>query len=99
MTSIQTMTADIVTNFVGVDDGRIIRAFGQEAHVLVSSEETGDAFCVLRVFASASNVTPPHLHRTTVSPGQSRLPPPITKRVRMKRHNYSFQALKICEHI
>jgi quercetin dioxygenase-like cupin family protein len=65
MTSIQTMTGDIATNFVGVDNGRIIRAFGQEAHVLVSSEETGDAFCVLRVSASAGNVTPPHLHRTT----------------------------------
>jgi quercetin dioxygenase-like cupin family protein len=43
----------------------VIRAFGQEAHVLVSSEETGDAFCVLRVFATAGNVTPPHLHRAT----------------------------------
>ena len=45
--------------------GRVIRAFGQEAHVLVSSEQTGDAFCVLRFFIPPANVTPPHLHRAT----------------------------------
>jgi quercetin dioxygenase-like cupin family protein len=44
---------------------RVIRAFGQEAHILVSSEQTGNAFCVLRISASPGNVTPPHLHRTT----------------------------------
>ena len=50
----------------GADDGgRVIRAFGQEAHVLVSSRQTNDAFCVLRIFASPANVTPPHLHRAT----------------------------------
>jgi quercetin dioxygenase-like cupin family protein len=59
------MADNVVANSVGTDNRRIIRAFGQEAHVLVSSEETGDAFCVLRVFASAGNATPPHLHRTT----------------------------------
>ena len=48
-----------------VDNGRVIRAFGQEAHVLVSSEQTGDAFCMLRFFIAPGNVTPPHLHRTT----------------------------------
>ena len=47
------------------DNGRVIRAFGQEAHVLVSSEQTGDAFCVLRFFIPPGNVTPPHLHRAT----------------------------------
>jgi len=61
----ETMIDNILTKSVGTDNSRIIRAFGQEAHVLVSSEETGDAFCVLRVFASSGNVTPPHLHRTT----------------------------------
>ena len=59
------MTDDNATNPVGADNRRIIRAFGQEAHVLVSSEETGDAFCILRVFAAAGNVTPPHVHRAT----------------------------------
>jgi mannose-6-phosphate isomerase-like protein (cupin superfamily) len=44
---------------------RVIRAFGQEAHVLVSSQETGDAFCILRISASPGNVTPPHVHRET----------------------------------
>jgi len=47
------------------DSGRVIRAFGQEAHVLVSSEQAADAFCVLRVFFPPGNVTPPHLHRVT----------------------------------
>ncbi len=51
----ETMTGDIATNSVGVDNSRIIRAFGQEAHVLVSSEQTDPP----------GNVTPPHLHRTT----------------------------------
>jgi hypothetical protein len=32
------------------DNDRVIRAFGQEAHVLVSSEQTGDAFWVLQFF-------------------------------------------------
>jgi quercetin dioxygenase-like cupin family protein len=49
----------------GVDNGRVIHAFGQEAHVLVSSEQTGNAFCVLRVSFPPGNVTPPHLHRAT----------------------------------
>jgi len=31
--------------------------------VLVSSQETGDAFCVLRISASPGNVT--HVHRET----------------------------------
>ena len=48
-----------------VDNGRAIRAFGQEAHVLVGSEQTGDAFTVLRFFMPPGNVTPPHLHRAT----------------------------------
>jgi quercetin dioxygenase-like cupin family protein len=47
------------------DNGRVIRAFGQEARVLVSSEQTRDAFCVLRFFIPPGNVTPPHLHRAT----------------------------------
>src|SRR6516225_4544447 len=47
------------------DNGRVIRAFGQEAQVLVSSEQTGDAFCLLRFFIPPGNVTPPHLHRAT----------------------------------
>jgi mannose-6-phosphate isomerase-like protein (cupin superfamily) len=44
---------------------RVIRAFGQEGHVLVSSQETGNAFCILRIFASPNSVTPPHVHRET----------------------------------
>jgi quercetin dioxygenase-like cupin family protein len=43
----------------------VLAAFGQEAHVLVSSAQTGDAFCVLRFFIPPGNVTPPHLHRAT----------------------------------
>jgi quercetin dioxygenase-like cupin family protein len=46
-------------------NGRVMRAFGQEAQVLVSSEQTEDAFCVLRFFIPPGNVTPPHLHRAT----------------------------------
>ena len=48
-----------------VDNDGVLRSFGQEAHVLVSSEQTGDAFCVLRFFASPGNVTPPHVHHAT----------------------------------
>ena len=59
------MIDNIATNPVGVDNSRVIRAFGQEAHVLVSSEQTDGAFCVLRISASPANVTPPHLHRAT----------------------------------
>jgi quercetin dioxygenase-like cupin family protein len=65
MTISETMTDNILTNSVGVDNSRVIRAFGQEAHVLVSSEQTGDAFCVLRFTVAPGNITPPHLHRTT----------------------------------
>jgi quercetin dioxygenase-like cupin family protein len=61
----ETMIENIATNAAGVDNNRVIRAFGQEAHVLVSSEQTGDAFSVLRISASPANVTPPHLHRAT----------------------------------
>jgi hypothetical protein len=61
----ETMIEHIATNSIGVDNSRVIRAFGQEAHVLVSSEQTGGAFCVLRISASPANVTPPHLHRAT----------------------------------
>jgi mannose-6-phosphate isomerase-like protein (cupin superfamily) len=49
----------------GAGEGRVIRAFGQEAHVLVSSQETGDALCILRISASPGNVTPAHVHRET----------------------------------
>jgi quercetin dioxygenase-like cupin family protein len=59
------MSEKIETKALGVDNGRAIRAFGQEAHVLVSSEQTGDAFSVLRFFMPPGNVTPPHLHRAT----------------------------------
>jgi quercetin dioxygenase-like cupin family protein len=59
------MNENIETKSLGVDSGRVIRAFGQEAHVLVSSEQTADAFCVLRFFIPPGNVTPPHLHRAT----------------------------------
>jgi mannose-6-phosphate isomerase-like protein (cupin superfamily) len=59
----EAMTVNIGTG--GVDNNRVIRAFGQRAHVLVSSEQTGDAFCMLRISASPANVTPPHLHRAT----------------------------------
>ena len=42
---------------------RILRAFGQEAHVLISSEQTGDAFCLLRFFAGPENTAPAHMHQ------------------------------------
>jgi mannose-6-phosphate isomerase-like protein (cupin superfamily) len=44
---------------------RVIRAFGQEGHVLVSSQETSEAFCILRIFAPPNSITPPHVHRET----------------------------------
>ena len=59
------MSENIETKSLGVDNGCMLRAFGQEAHVLVSSEQTADAFCMLRFFIAPGNVTPPHLHRTT----------------------------------
>ena len=65
MSPSQTMTENIATNSVGVEGSDVLRAFGQEAHVLVSSQQTGEAFCVLRISASPGNVTPPHVHRTT----------------------------------
>jgi quercetin dioxygenase-like cupin family protein len=65
MTITETMTGNIATNSVGVGSSRVIRAFGQEAHVLVSSEQTGDAFCMLRFSSPPGNVTPAHLHRAS----------------------------------
>ena len=59
------MIDHIATDSVGDDNSRVLRAFGQEAHVLVSSQQTGDAFCVLRIFASPGSVTPPHTHHAT----------------------------------
>lgn len=59
------MRDNIATDSMGGDSSGVLRAFGQEANVLVSSQQTGDAFCVLRVSASPANVTPPHLHRAT----------------------------------
>jgi quercetin dioxygenase-like cupin family protein len=59
------MPDNIVTDAMGTNNGRVIHAFGQEAHVLVSSAQTGNAFCVVRVTSAPGNVTPPHLHRTT----------------------------------
>ena len=56
---------NIETKSLGLDNGRVMRAFGQEAHVLVSSKQTGGAFCMLRFFIPPGNVTPPHLHRAT----------------------------------
>jgi mannose-6-phosphate isomerase-like protein (cupin superfamily) len=61
----KTMKENIGTDSVEIDNSRVLRAFGQEGHVLVSSEQTGDAFCVLRFFASPGNVTPPHVHHAT----------------------------------
>ena len=59
------MKENIGTDSVEVENSRVLRAFGQEGHVLVSSEQTGGAFCVLRFFASPGNVTPPHVHHAT----------------------------------
>ena len=59
------MNEKIETKSLGVDNDHVIRAFGQEAHVLVSSEQTGDAFSVLRFFMPPGNITPPHLHHGT----------------------------------
>src|SRR6516164_282261 len=59
------MNQNIETKSLGANNGRVMRAFGQEARALVSSEQTGDAFCVLRFFIPPGNVTPPHFHRDT----------------------------------
>ena len=59
------MKENIATKSLGANNNRVMRAFGQEAHVLVSSEQTGDAFCVLRFFAPPGNVTPAHVHHST----------------------------------
>ena len=57
------MNGNIETKSLRVDNGRVLRAFGQEAGVLVSSEQTADAFCVFP-FRRAT-LRPPHLHRAT----------------------------------
>jgi quercetin dioxygenase-like cupin family protein len=59
------MNENTETKSLEVDTDHVIRAFGQEAYVLVSSEQTGDAFSVLRFFMPPGNITPPHLHRST----------------------------------
>jgi quercetin dioxygenase-like cupin family protein len=41
----------------------VLRAFGQEAHVLVSSELTGGAFCIMRFFTPPGANPPPHTHQ------------------------------------
>jgi mannose-6-phosphate isomerase-like protein (cupin superfamily) len=41
----------------------VLRAFGHEAHVMVSSEQSGGAVCVIRMFASPGTEVPPHTHR------------------------------------
>lgn len=48
-----------VTNNQGC---QVLRAFGHEAHVLASSEQTGGKCCVLRMFASPGNEVPLHTH-------------------------------------
>jgi mannose-6-phosphate isomerase-like protein (cupin superfamily) len=40
----------------------VLRAFGHEAHVIVSSEQSGGAVCVLRMFASPGTAVPLHTH-------------------------------------
>jgi quercetin dioxygenase-like cupin family protein len=42
---------------------QVLRAFGQEGHVLVSSEQTGRAFCIMRFFTPPGADTPPHTHQ------------------------------------
>ena len=41
---------------------QVLRALGHEAHVIVSSEQTGGASCVIRMFASPGNDVPLHTH-------------------------------------
>jgi mannose-6-phosphate isomerase-like protein (cupin superfamily) len=66
MSCLEIMTENIATESESGNGGRqVIRAFGQEAQVLVSSQATGDAFCILRISASPGNVTAPHVHRRT----------------------------------
>jgi mannose-6-phosphate isomerase-like protein (cupin superfamily) len=66
MSCLEIMTENIATESESGNGGhQVIRAFGQEAQVLVSSQATGDAFCILRISASPGNVTPPHVHRGT----------------------------------
>jgi mannose-6-phosphate isomerase-like protein (cupin superfamily) len=59
------MNENVGTKSLGANNNRVMQAFGQEAHVLVNSEQTGDAFCVLRFFAPPGNVAPPHVHHAT----------------------------------
>jgi mannose-6-phosphate isomerase-like protein (cupin superfamily) len=42
---------------------KVLRAFGHEFHVLVSSEQTGGTSCILPAFASPGNDVPLHVHR------------------------------------
>ncbi len=59
------MIENFATDFPGDGKSGVLRAFGQDAQVLVSSQQTGDAFCMLRISASPANATPPHTHRAT----------------------------------
>jgi hypothetical protein len=52
MTVTETMTGNIETNSVGVDNSRVIRAFGQDGHVLASSQQTDEAETALNQSAS-----------------------------------------------
>ena len=40
----------------------MLRAFGQEAHVLIGTEQTRGAFCVIRFFVSQGSDVPPYTH-------------------------------------
>jgi quercetin dioxygenase-like cupin family protein len=40
-----------------------LQAFGQEAQVLIGSEQTGNAFCLMRFWANPGNPGPPHSHQ------------------------------------
>jgi mannose-6-phosphate isomerase-like protein (cupin superfamily) len=52
-----------IGDMTNAENGRVLRAFGQEARILISSEQTGNAFCLMRFVVSSGGNTPPHLRQ------------------------------------
>jgi mannose-6-phosphate isomerase-like protein (cupin superfamily) len=52
-----------IEDMTNAENGRVLRAFGQEARILISSEQTGNAFCLMRFVVSPGGDNPPHLHQ------------------------------------
>jgi hypothetical protein len=54
-----------VMSQVTPDDGTAstLRAFGQEAQILISSEETGNSFCLIRFSSPAGDASPARMQQ------------------------------------